>query len=182
MNDTDNIEYLSRYLPSILWLKDRRTAGKIAEVWIEMLKMSTWKSIDQAAFKEGMAGKNLISHVNSVTESALAVSRIVDKYHGISFDEDRIITIGLLHDVDKIIEYELDEQGQIVVSETGKKIQHGVMSAIVAYNCGFSLDMIHLILTHTPTQNMRPLFREGILFGHIDICDWELVVKFLGSS
>ena len=178
MDANEKVDFIARYMPIIRQIRNEQTAEKIADVWIEMLRLSTWDSIDAAAFKEGMAGKNLVSHVNSTTESALAVSRIVNKYHGIVFDEDRLITIGLLHDVDKMIEYEIDHDGEIVISETGRKIQHGVMSAILAYNSGFSTDIIHLILTHTPTQNMKPIYREGILFGHIDICDWELLVKF----
>ncbi len=178
MDSNEKIEFIARYMPIILQLNNKQTAEKIADVWIEMLHRSTWDSIDDAAFKEGIAGKNLVSHVNCTTESALAVSKIITKYHGIVFDEDRLIAMGLLHDVDKMIGYEMDDNGEIIISEMGDKIQHGVMTAILAYNAGFSTDLLHLILTHTPTQNMKPIYPEGILFGHIDICDWELVVKF----
>ncbi len=177
MEKQEKIDFLAKYLPSIKQISNSDTASAVADVWLEMLRLSPWESLDQAKFKEGM-NVSLISHVNSTVEAALSVSRIITKYHQVTFDEDKIITLGLLHDVDKAIEYLPDENGDLVVSDVGQKIQHGVMSAILAYQAGFDTDMLHLILTHTSTQKMKPLFREGLLFEHIDICDWEMVVKF----
>jgi len=173
----NNVESVARHFPLINEIQNPSTREKVAAVWMEMLKRSTWKSIDEAKFKEGME-ISLVSHVNAATESALAVSRILAKNHGVTFDEDLIITFGLLHDVDKVIAYERGPNGEVVVSKSGRLIQHGVMSAILAHNAGFSEDMLHLILTHTPTQNMKPVFREGILFGYIDLCAWEIAAKF----
>jgi len=173
------IEEVGRYLPLIYEIEDEKTAESVADVWLEMLKLSVWNNIEEARFKEGLDNVSLVSHVNSATECALAVSRIINKYHGIEFDEQKIIVFGLLHDVDKMIEYVFDEEGNLVISEEGKKIQHGVMSAILAYNAGFDTDMLHLILTHTTESKRRTEDKEGILFGYQDLCDWELTCKFV---
>lgn len=173
----DNVAYVARSMPAILQIADEKTREKVAAVWMAMLKRSGWKDLEEAKFKEGMEA-SLASHVNATVESALAVSRIINKHYGIEFDEDLILTFGLLHDVDKVVEYERDADGRIVKSKTAQMIQHGVLSAILAHEAGFDEDMLHLILTHTPTQNMKPAFREGILFGYVDLCTWELVVKF----
>lgn len=180
MDKQEKIDFLAQYLPSSKQISNTDTAAAVADVWLEMLRLSPWDSVDQAKFKEGM-DVSLISHVNSTVEAALAVSRIITRYHKVTFDEEKIIILGLLHDVDKIIEYLPDANGDLVVSDVGQKIQHGVMTAILAYQAGFDTDMLHMILTHTSTQNMKTIFREGLLFEHIDICDWEMVVKFYGS-
>ena len=66
----------------------------------------------------------------------------------------------------------------MVISEEGKKIQHGVLSAMIARDCGFSTQMIHLLLTHTPSQKMEPAYPEGVMFRFLDNCDWEVVCRY----
>ena len=178
MERKEKLELLAGYFPKIREIRDGKTAEAVADVWLKMLSLSVWEDISQARFKEGYDQVSLVSHVNSTVECALAVSRIIKKWHGINFDEQKLITYGLLHDVDKMVEYVFDENGELVVSEVGKKIQHGVMSAVLAYNAGFDTDMLHLILTHTTSSAMKTEDKEGILFGYIDLCDWELTCKF----
>ncbi len=176
--DKIRFEKYSRYLPSLRLLTDEKVADAVCGVWEDMLKLSPWKGIEEAKFKEGYDTVSLVSHVNSTVECALAVSRIIRKHHGIEFDEQKIIAFGLLHDVDKVVEYEFNEAGELVKSPLANKIQHGVMSAILAYQNGFDTDMLHMILTHTTESKMRPQIKEAILFGYVDLCDWDLVCRY----
>lgn len=178
MNAEEKVTLVSKYLPSILEIEDKKTAEAVAEVWFKALEMSPWESFEQAKFKEGMDNVTLISHVNSVVECARALANIIHKHHGCNFDEQRIIILGLLHDVDKVVEYVYNEEGELVISEIGQKIQHGVLTAMLARDAGFDTDMLHLIITHTPNQNMKPKFKEGVLFGYADLCDWEMTYRF----
>ncbi len=175
---TERVNHLAKYLPSILDIAEEKTAEAVAEVWYRALEMSPWDTFDQAKFKEGMDNVTLISHVNSSVECGRALARIIHKHHGCLFDEQRIIIFGLLHDVDKVVEYVYDQNGKLVISEIGRKIQHGVLTAMLAREAGFDIDMQHLILTHTHDQNMKPIFKEGILFNYADLCDWEMTCKF----
>lgn len=178
MDQQEKINYFAEYLPSLRLLKDPGTAEAVCDVWQTMLDMSPWDNIEQARFKEGMDHVSLISHVNSTVECALEVSKIIGKHHGIEFDEQLIIVFGLLHDVDKVIEYTFNENHELVISEIGKKIQHGVFSAIIAHEKGFGTDLLHLLLTHTTDSKMRPQIKEGILFGYVDLCDWDLTCRY----
>lgn len=178
MEQREKIEYFAQYLPSLLQLEDAATAEAVCDVWQTFLDMSPWNDISQARFKEGLDNISLISHVNSTVECALAVSRIIAKNHDIDFDEQLIIAFGLLHDVDKVVGYTFNEENQLVVSEIGKKIQHGVYSAIIAHEKGFGDDMLHLLLTHTTDSKMAPQIKEGILFVYVDLCDWDLTRRY----
>ena len=178
MTRTERVDHLAQYLPSLRSVKDGETAEAVAEVWFKALEMSPWDSFEQAKFKEGMDDVTLISHVNSSIECALALAQIISKYHKCTFDEQRIIVLGLLHDVDKVVEYVYDEKGNLVISEIGKKIQHGVLTAMLAREAGFDLDMQHLIITHTHDQNMKPMYKEGVLFNYADLCDCEMTCRF----
>ncbi|MCI8455105.1 MAG: HDIG domain-containing protein [Lachnospiraceae bacterium] len=178
MEKHEKIAAVAPYFPMIRELTDSDTAAKVAQVWLDMLKLSSWETIEQARFKEGYDKISLVSHVNSATEAALAFSKVITKYHGIPFDEKKLITFGLLHDVDKMVEYAYDESGELVITELGKKIQHGVLSAMLARDAGFDWEMIHLILTHTPSSAVKTTDKEGILFGYADLCDWDLTCRF----
>ena len=179
MTIDEKVEQLAQYLPSLRDVADPATVQGIVQVWYTALDMSPWETFDQAKFKEGMDDITLISHVNSSVECALSLARIIHKYHGCNFDEQRIIILGLLHDVDKVVEYVYDKDGKLVVSEIGRKIQHGVLTAMLAREAGFDVDMQHLILTHTHDQNMKPMWKEGVLFNDADLCDWEMTCRFL---
>ena len=52
------------------------------------------------------------------------------------------------------------------------------MSAIVAHENGFDMDMLHMILTHTTDSKLRPVIKEAILFGYVDLCDWDLTCRY----
>ncbi len=178
MTQAEKIQNFAVYMPSIQLLQDLSIAEAICDVWQAMLDLSPWQTLEQPRFKEGYDHVSLASHVNSTIDCALAVSKIVAQYHGITFDEQRIIAFGLLHDVDKVVEYTFDENHELVISDLGRKIQHGVLSAILAHEHGFDMDMLHMILTHTTDSKLRPQIKEAILFGHVDLCDWELTCKF----
>lgn len=178
MTVNEKVEVLTQYLPWVADISDRKTAEAVAEVWFKALEMSPWDKFDQAKFKEGMDDVTLISHVNSSIECALSLADIIHKYHGCTFDKQRIIVLGLLHDVDKVVEYVYNDEGALVISEIGQKIQHGVLTAMLAREAGFDIDMLHLIITHTHDQNMKPKFKEGVLFCYADLCDWEMTCRF----
>ena len=178
---SEMVKNLAVYLPALLDIEDPEAARGVAEVWYQALEMSPWETFDQAKFKEGMDDVTLISHVNSSIECARALAGIIHKYHGCKFDEQRIIILGLLHDVDKVVEYVYNDAGELVISEIGQKIQHGVLTAMLAREAGFDIDMQHLIITHTHDQNMKPKFKEGVLFNYADLCDWEMTCRFLND-
>ena len=54
-------------------------------------------------------------------------------------------------------------------------IQHGFYEAHLALKEGFSWEVVHEILTHTPQSKMRPRFVEGILLAHVDYGDADLI-------
>ena len=181
MNRDEKIALIAEDLPLIREIKDGSMAEKVADVWLETIHMSTYSNIAEMPFSDKFPDRTLKEHVNATTEAALALSRIFKKYHGIEVDEDLLIAFALIHDVDKCLKYVKDENGNIVVSDMGTKIQHGVMSAMIARDCGFDMKMQHLLITHTPSQNMQPAYKEGVVFAGVDKCDWDMVCRFLNE-
>ena len=179
---------MSELFPIIDELSDQNLAQTITDIWADLFEQSAWDSIEEMNFCPGINNFTLLSHINVATEGTLALSRSVTKHQNISFNEDMIIALGLLHDVCKLLEYAPDGRGGSVKTELGRKLQHGAIGAIAAYNAGLSLDMVHLIFTHTPFSKLKPEIKEGMLFCYADLADADMLFAdndqpvFLGSN
>lgn len=179
---------MSELFPSIDQLHDQNLAQIVTNIWSDLFDRSAWSSIEEINFCPGINNFTLASHINAATEGTLALSRIITKYQEVTFDEDTIITLGLLHDVCKLLEYAPDGKGGSVKTELGRKLQHGAIGAIAAYNAGLSLDMVHMIFTHTPFSKLKPEIKEGILFCYADLADADMLFSennqpiFLGNG
>lgn len=166
---------MSELFPIIDQMKDQELAQKITDIWADLFNQSTWESVESMNFCPGINNFTLLSHINVATEATLALSKSVTKFQGIEFDDDTIIALGLLHDVCKLLEYTSDGKGGSEKTELGKKLQHGAIGAIAAYNAGLGLDMTHLIFTHTPFSKLKPEIKEGILFCYADLADADML-------
>ncbi len=171
-----DLSYIATIFPAIKELKDEQTAIKIASVWMNMFKQSKWEKIEDACFSPDIKERSLVGHVNATVVSALKISEVIEEFQNIKFDRELLLTFGLLHDVSKLVEYQPDGNGGYKKTEIGMKIQHGVMGAFNAFNAGFSVDILHLILTHTPQSKLKPMFKEGILFSYVDLCDADMLM------
>lgn len=166
---------MSELFPIIDKLKDQQLAQTIADIWADLFERSKWDSVEEINFCPGINNFTLLSHINAATEGALALSHSIEKHQNIFFDKDMVIALGLLHDVCKLLEYAPDGDGGSVKTELGHKLQHGAIGAIAAYNAGLSLDMVHLIFTHTPFSKLKPELKEGILFCYVDLADADML-------
>ena len=168
-------EKMRELFPIIEEIKSEETKDKITQVWKELFEQSTWDAVEDMNFCPGINNYTLLSHINVATEGTLELSRVIARHQGFSFDEDMILTLGLLHDVCKLVEYQSDGNGGSVKTELGRKLQHGAAGAIAAHNAGFGLDMVHLIFTHTPFSKLKPEIKEGILFCYADLADADML-------
>ncbi len=164
-------EKMGELFPCFMKVKDEKVANQILAVWQDMFGQGTWDSIEEINFCPGVNDYTLQGHINAVTEAAIEVAKVLSKTQGVQFDEQLLITLGLLHDVSKLVEYKPDGHGGSCKTELGEKIQHGAAGAICAEKHGFSLDVVHLILTHTPLSKIKPALKEGILFCYVDLAD-----------
>jgi hypothetical protein len=174
MNDQECYERVVRVFPMLKQVEDREVVYKVARSWIYSLEHSKWASIEDGCYSPNVPGKKLADHVRVATEGAMALAELIHKYHGYEFDMQRLLVLGLMHDCCKLMEYEPDGKGGGQLSEYGKKLPHGVISALIAYEQGFNLEMIHLIITHSSHIKNKPQDVEGILFGFADLADTQI--------
>ena len=169
---------LLRIFPLLSRIGDVRLTEQIIAVWQDAFADCLWPRLEDACFNPEAHPFRLVDHINAATQGALAVAQAMEEYQGIVLDHDRIIALGYLHDVSKILEFEPGPDGTPRKSEIGRLIQHGAMGAFYARKHGMALEYIHLILTHTPQSKMAPVYKEAWLFSHIDLADAQIVDSF----
>lgn len=174
MNDQQCYDRMVTIFPLLEKIEDKETAYKVARSWIWCFEHSKWSSIEEGCYSPNVPGKKLVDHVNVATQGTLALAELMHRYHGYEFDMQRLIVLGLMHDCCKLIEYEPDGKGGGQLSEYGKKIPHGIISAYIAKEQGFDLEMLHLIITHSSHIKNKPQDIEGILFGFSDLADTQV--------
>lgn len=125
MNRNEKINLIAQDLPMIREIQDPVLAEQVADVWLRTLEVSTWDRIADMPFKDGSPGRTLKEHVNACTEAALAVSRIFQRHHGLTVNEDFLVAFALIHDVDKALKYANDGQGALLSPKREKDSARG---------------------------------------------------------
>lgn len=146
------------------------TREAIARIWQETLEESRWARLTDCPYAVDRPGVSLVAHHNAVTEGALALGAVEER-HGdgrAPFDRRTVIAIGLLHDVSKLVEYEPDGEG-CRPSELGRRLQHAVYAAGKVLAAGLPLDVVEVVVNHTPQSKRYPDSPDGLLIYYADV-------------
>ena len=91
----------------------------------------------------------------------------------VKYNYDELIASCLLHDVSKLVEMEIGENGP-QKSNLGKVLQHGYYGAYYAQKFNLPLSIISNILTHTGFSKTLPSTPEAIIMFYADMADADM--------
>lgn len=149
---------LIELLPEINWVENDQLREGVIATYLDALqiaglmlddmsKMSfVWKEIPNTKI-------SYLDHVRGVTRMCKPIgieynSIYADKF-GYSLDQDKLIAGALLHDIGKLLEYEIAEDGFTYESDMGKYLRHPFSGAAIAFKNGLPLEIVHIIATHS---------------------------------
>lgn len=172
-----DIAAIDREIPELQLIRDSKLRDATAQIWAETLKESEWEALADAPKNPETLplSRRLLEHTRSVALQALAVAQVVEKIHGIGFDQDELVAAALLHDVSKLLEYGPTSDGA-GKTRTGKRIQHGILGAVKAMEHGLSEDLVHNIIVHTHNSRYLPQTWEAILVHYVDYLDSDALL------
>ena len=158
------------------WIKDEKLKNKVIDVWNEAANRGNWNSIEDAPFTLLIenSGK-LTDHTKRITNIAKAV---YDQRQE-NLNLDYLIAGALLHDVGKLMEYELKDDGTVVKSEFGKNMRHPVSGSKLAEECGLPEEVVHIIYAHSKEGDAIERSPEAIIVHHCDFIDFEIKKSLL---
>jgi putative nucleotidyltransferase with HDIG domain len=165
--------------PELEWIEDASLREKVMEVWAYALEQSvlTPEDLERIPFTllapgckvSFMAHKRAVVHI--ARDSALAMQ----KFFGdeLPMDMDILVAGAILIDVGKLLEYDLDEDGQSRVGETGKYLRHPFTGVALARQFDLPDPVCHMIATHAKEGNLGKRSVESYVVHHADFMSFE---------
>lgn len=140
--------------PEINWIEDTALRQKVMDTYQDGIDYGKWKLDVLANMPYTVSYVTPVTfrdHVRGVT--ALAVE-IYEQHRRIymkplTLNRDYLIASALLHDVGKLMEIEVDEDGTAHKSENGKLLRHAFTGVAMAMRHGIPDEVTHVIAVHS---------------------------------
>ncbi len=161
---------IENYFTELSWIEDKDLRKKVVDVWKAAADRGGWNQLQEIPFTLLFEGSGLlVDHTKRITKLAWNVVNARSE----NLNKDYLIAGALLHDVGKLLEYEM-RAGKIVKSAYGEKTRHPSAGAQLAEECKLPKEVVHIIAAHShegDTMNRTP---EAIIVHHCDFIDFEI--------
>jgi len=152
------------------WIKNKDLRDKVVQVWTEAADRGKWKTLDAAPFTLLFENSGrLTDHTKRVTRMAKSILDLRDE----DLNQDYLIAGALLHDVGKLLEYEVIN-GKVVKGEYGKKFRHPVSGSKLAWQCGLQDEIVFIIYAHSHEGDKLERTPESFIVHHCDFIDFHI--------
>ena len=189
-------EMVRSYFPQLSEIKNQEYAKKAAEIWVEAFENSCADEIvlvtgageEEYVRREILAtrapGVALVKHTESVTANALMIARNTVEKYGYEIDTDILILAAVLHDVCKLEEMEMGDQGSGTSrkSSLGKIYQHGFLSGYYTQKYGLPNEVTGLVVAHSGQSKVIPRSIEGMILYYADMMDADIHFVQAGTT
>jgi len=161
--------------PELAWIKDKKMREATTKTWELALERSvlTPEDLNRIPFTllagpdlqvSFMAHKRCVVHV--ARESAL---KMIDFFGDeLPINLDVVIAGAILADVGKLLEYELDEDGNSYQGTYGKYLRHPFSGVSLAELCKVPPEVCHIIAAHAGEGNLVKRSTEAYIVHHAD--------------
>ena len=117
---------------------------------------------------------NYIEHIRAVTLTAYRAAELFGEIYGdrVPLDIDILLSGGLLHDIGKLLEYEV---GGDITKQTGygRLMRHPFSGAALAYEFGLPQEVQHIIAAHAGEGEKVKRIPEATLINKADFMSFE---------
>lgn len=161
--------YINMLFPRIKDIRDEALRNKVVNVWLKAWEMSDCDKIETSSAWPPERAKIQLSnvdHTNQVVECAIAVAHIIEQTQQININLDYLLAAAILHDVDKIIQFD-KETGQL--TSFGQLFAHTSLGISLALEQALPLEIVHAIGAHSPIYSKNsPKTHEALILYHVD--------------
>lgn len=166
---------MDKLWPELAWIEDIELRKATTKTWELALERSvlTAEDLQRIPFTllagpdlkvSFMAHKRCVVHV--ARESAL---KMIDFFAAeLPIDLDVVIAGAILADVGKLLEYELDGDGNSFQGTYGKYLRHPFSGVSLAESCGVPPQVCHIIAAHAGEGNLVKRSTEAYIVHHAD--------------
>jgi len=185
-------DQIAELIPEINQIKNTTMRDQVAAVWNEAITTGCggrgWSFDELRAVKftllAGDIDLTFVDHIRSCAQQCIAIADILQNIFGkstIPINRDHLIAGSLLADVGKPLEYDKDDNGNIIKGHFGEMLRHPFSGVAMAYKHNIPEEVMHIIATHSYEGDKANRSIESIIFHHADFIDFD-IAKFLGRN
>ena len=160
--------------PELDWIEDEKLREITTKTWLLALERSVLSGEDLLKIPFTLLVEDLkvsfMDHKRAVVhiarESGLKIKEFFKDE--LPIDMDVLISGAILCDVGKLVEYELDEEGNAVQGKYGKYLRHPFSGVCLAEECGAPPEVCHIIAAHAGEGDMIKRSVEAYVVHHAD--------------
>ena len=168
-------EKVKNLWPELEWIKDPELREKTAKTWELALERSVLKPEDLERIPFTLlCGPDLkvsfMAHKRCVVHVAKESGDKMNQFFGsdLPVNMDVLIAGAILADVGKLLEYELDKNGNAIQGKYGKYLRHPFSGVSLAEECGVPPEVCHIIAAHAHEGDLVTRTTEAYIVHHAD--------------
>jgi putative nucleotidyltransferase with HDIG domain len=161
--------------PELEWIGDPVLREKTAAVWEMAFSRSVLTPSDLKRIPFTLlCGPDLkvtfMEHKRSVVHIAREAGENINRfYHGeLPVNMDVLVSGAILADAGKLLEYELDADGNAILGSYGKYIRHPFSGVALAEQCGLPPEVTHIVAAHADEGHLVKRSTEAWIVHHAD--------------
>lgn len=161
--------------PELKWIKNPLLREKTARTWQIALERSVLTPGDLRKIPFTLlAGPDLkisfMAHKRAVVHIARESGLKIKEFFGdeLPVDMDVLISGAILADVGKLLEYEKDDNGQVIQGSYGKYLRHPFSGVSLAEECAVPPAVCHIIAAHAGEGHLVKRTTEAYIVHHAD--------------
>lgn len=170
-----NRQAVKELWPELEWIENEELKEKVTDTWETALDRSVLSADDLKKIPFTLlCGPDLkvsfMDHKRAVVHIARDSGlKFREFFSGsLEVDMDVLIAGAILADVGKLLEYELDENGDSTQGLYGKYLRHPFSGVSLAEQCGVPPEVCHIIAAHAGEGNMVKRSTEAYIVHHAD--------------
>ena len=187
---THSTEDIAQLFPDIMAITDASLREKVARVWDESIttgcggKGWTFDELRTIKFTllAGDIDMRFVEHLNSCVKQCMAIAEVLNSVFGdrVPINRDYLIAGALLADVGKLLEFDKDAAGNVIKGSFGEALRHPFSGVALCYKHGLTVEVMHIVATHSHEGDKVQRSIESIIFHHADFIDFD-IAKYLGA-
>jgi putative nucleotidyltransferase with HDIG domain len=161
--------------PELEWIKDTGLREKTARTWELALSRSVLNPDDLEKIPFTLlCGPDLkvsfMAHKRCVVHVAKESGEKMNQFFGedLPVNMDVLISGAILADVGKLLEYELDKDGNSFQGKYGQYLRHPFSGVSLAEECGVPPEVCHIIAAHAHEGDLVKRTTEAYIVHHAD--------------
>ena len=178
-----------QFVPEIRWLEDETLKTKIRETYEDAFVTGGWdrlEQLEQLPFTTKLLETDITlpEHIRSVTIMCEQVYQTFMKCYKSAYplNHEYLIAGAILHDVGKIAEYGMDQQGRPYITESGRLLRHCFSGAGLAMRHGIPLEIVHMIALHSTEGIGKYRSPEAVIVNRVDLLNFDTFKAFAGMN